>query len=270
MAIRKSARARSPTPKVLETQNQSANKILGVNDIEPQTKKRKLNIKTEEDNSDKIDPVERLLSLPYVNNDILLNLEEDYESNMSSNLASNPNELNAHLISLNFTKILNDNLTRYYSNFSKSPLEIYNDHSSFAILNKSQSSPNIAPTPSSQPTINEVPFFKNVNFNPKSKSAYAFDDYLSYEEGEDSPNECEESSDESSNPKTPIINSPEIDNKKMSFHYRHNDNLNLSLNNTQNNSHHDIFKIMKKRSILNGKASEMIGTGNFLINDFFL
>lgn len=240
MTIRKSSRTRTLTEKV---------KPIGkpTNSLEP-NKRRKI---VEED-ADKIDPVEKLLSLTNLNNDIL-NLDEPSPMNYL-----NPSSNNTEQISLNFTKILNDNLRRCYSRLNQNPLEVYNNNSTFALLNKQHTPETDTDTTSKR---HDAPFFKNVNFNPNSKS-YTFDEYLEYDELTDT-----DESDEDKSPTTPIA-LPAPLNNKMSFHYRHNDNLNLSLN--PGNEPQDIGKILNKNCIISGKASEMVSTGNFLINDFFL
>ncbi|ODV81450.1 uncharacterized protein CANTADRAFT_24393 [Suhomyces tanzawaensis NRRL Y-17324] len=290
MSTRKSSRTRTMTSKVRESFDclEPTNKpIVRKSDSEVVPSKRRRIQAPEEVNSDKIDPVEKLLSLTNVNNDIL-NLDEE-ETNASVNneqlQSSNPISF-TELKSLNFTKILNDNIRSYYANFRKTPLEVYNDHSSFALLNSSSRKPtnhDIVPNPPSPstPTFTHnpnVPFFKNVNFNSNSKSngeSYTFDDYFSYGEEEKVP----------SVPAAPSTSDGFSKvNNKMRFHYRQNHNnlnlsdftscsssaLNASSYSVADGDSHDIFKILNKRSILSGKASEMVSTGTFLINDFFL
>lgn len=220
--------------------------------IQHQVKRRKLNV---DDDTDKIDPVEKLLSLTNLNNDIL-NVDEPSPVNYMNIASSNSTEQ----ISLNFTKILNDNLRAYYSRVNKNPLEAYSDNSTFGLLNKqpaAEADPEIAPKNC------DVPFFKKVNFNSTSKS-YTFDEYLAYDDLSDT-----DESDEDKSPITPI-SLPQPLNGKMSFHYRHNDNLNLSLNQHPCSEPQDLCKILNNNCIISGKASEMVGTGNFMINDFFL
>ncbi|KAK7676049.1 hypothetical protein QCA50_020995 [Cerrena zonata] len=227
--IRKSNRTRTLTDKFKESNLTKTNQ----NQIEsPALKKRRLN---DEDDHDKIDPVEKLLSLTTFNNDILLDIdqeqqqqqeEEDGEESDSEDSEYESEEESSN-ISLNFSKILNENIRNYYSNLKRCPIEIYNDNSSFALLNKQQQPQE---QPKQPPQQQEVPFFKNVNFNPKPQSAYTFDEYLSYDD------------DEPTTPSTPTV----LPNNKMSFHYRHHDNLNLSTTNHSTNEPQDIFKILNK------------------------
>lgn len=293
-STRKSSRVRTLTAKVRELlPPQPTNTLSGSLDYtasEAPLKKRKLTeTPCTAPASDKIDPVEKLLSLTNTNNDILLDLEgyeDDYEGDLESQDASKDARLSRGVqnsknsISLNFTKILNDNLRSYYSNFKRCPIEIYNDNSSFSILNRKKEEP--VSHQQAAASNQAVPFFRNVNFNPKNPSAYTFDQYLEYDEDDDAAeddvnttsteSETEEHVDEG--PKGAIHIEkplPTLAHNKMSFHYRHNDNLNLSVNGAKSNSDpQDVFKILNKRSILNGRASEMVSTGNFLINDFFL
>lgn len=289
-STRKSTRVRTLTAKVREQLlPQPTNKPGSLDSVSPAPlKKRKLNEEPCAPASDKIDPVEKLLSLTNTNNDILLDLEqyEDYyESDLESQDASAGLRLargtasSRNSISLNFTKILNDNLRSYYSTFNRCPIEIYNANSSFAILNRKHET---APVPQQSPSAQSaVPFFRNVNFNPKRPSAYTFDEYLAYDDDEVAPDDANTTSTESETeehadegPKGAIHIEkplPTLAHSKMSFHYRHNDNLNLSVNGTKGAADpQDVLKFLNKRSVLNGRASEMVSTGSFLINDFFL
>ncbi|KAK6457087.1 uncharacterized protein RJT20DRAFT_127223 [Scheffersomyces xylosifermentans] len=369
-SLRKSTRVRTLTPKVRACLSDTTNKkqlatsapiakrtASEAHDDSNNLKKRRVVV--EEVNSDKIDPVEKLLSLTNLNNDILnelvndnsLNISNTNQQDASDNIDEDvdedeyedddideddedndqPSSKKNQLTSLNFTKILQDNIRSYYSKFRKSPIEIYNDNSSFALLNKNEannnsiynnsnastiaSASNSTPQSPQTPSTSEVPFFRNVNFSGSSRSDYTFDDYFSYDELTD-----DSSSDEALSPtdkpappkkeetKASSLYFPKLSNK-MSFHYRQNhSNLNLSLNNdgfesgavsplspastvdlpslmydstnglSSNgssvsidvNGNHELFKYLNKRSILSGKASEMVGTGNLLINDFFL
>lgn len=210
--------------------------------------------------NDTLDPVEKLLSYPTFNNDFLNEGETIVEPEREETSSSSSSPYN---VSLNFTKILNDNIRSYYHRAKRCPIEFYSDNSSFSVLNK-RSEPEQAPA--RQTKSFDVPFFRNVNFNPKPPSAYTFDEYLAIDDEE------EEAKDPLSSDEEPpsVTNSPLLPNSKMSFHYRHNDNLNLSLNDTPSADPHDVMKYLNKRSILSGRASEMVSTGNFLINDFFL
>lgn len=336
--IRKSPRVRTLTDKVKS--NQMTNKVVNATpdksnyypghdssfdnvdnesgiETQPNIKRRKV---VEED---KIDPVEKLLSLNNEEEDIFKSLSNDDEMHNSGD--SNEiieNEIDQYnQVSLNFTKMLNDNLIKYYSNFQRSPLDAYNDNSSFSILNKPTQSPvpetninnnnnnnnndnnNINNNNHSNNRNNNIPFLKAVNFN--SKPRRSLNEYLSiYDEDSKDPKDtsCNEppaktsettttnaindstnftsenlttlddkllknETDEEEENKTPA-SSPLLAHNKISFHYRKNDNLNLSLN--PYHSENDYSKFLNEHSIITGKASEMIGTGNFLINDFFL
>lgn len=235
---------------------------------QPATKRRKVDVKN--DASDKLDPVEKLLSFADLHNDILHSLDQEThdEPEECDDLppSSTPTPSN---ISVNFTNMLQENLRHYYSNCKRGPLEVYNANSSFAILNK----PLIKEQPPlPAPARHEVPFFKNVNFNPnaKSSSAYTFDEYLAYDD--DEPESTSESDSDNLSPETPTSAHPSpIPTKlKMCFHYRQfNNNLNLSSHPSQA-PQEDIHQFLNKRSIISGRASEMVSTGNFMINDFFL
>lgn len=252
MTIRKSNRVRTLTSKVKDL-NGLTNNLAN----EPPVKKRKLESKKLDEeipiDDDRIDPVEKLLSLTTVENDFL-NTEDQFE--YPPPMAPTSSASSKTNISLNFTKIINENMRKYYSNLKRCPIEIHNDHSLFSLLNHKKQQ-KITHQETESNTKSDVPFFRNVNFNPKPQSAYTFDEYLSYDEDNES-----ESSTSSFSPITP--------SNKMSFHYRHYDNLNLSPDNSNNYDSNDILKYLNKRLILTGKASEMLGTGNLLINDFFL
>lgn len=264
MSPRKSCRRRTVTSKVsdqLKTNNPVQKRKLASDlDVAP-VKRLKSEFVPLKD--DKIDPVERLLSQTQ-DHDILYNLDESdsiaYAAQPSSAFQQHQPSAYPNL-SLNFTKIINENLRSYYSNFRKTPIEIHNDNSSFSILNKK---------PQQQAECQsykmpEVPFFRNVNFNPKP-SFGTIDDYLFYEDEDEISSPTDSEHEEL--PSGPLVVLPPTG--KMSFHYRQNDNLNLSLSDCKTEEPQDIFKILNKRSVLTGKASEMIGASNFLINDFFL
>lgn len=247
MAIRKSTRTRTLSAKAKEPE-------VKTNTTERKAKRRKIE---QEEDPDKIDPVKKLLSLTSLDNDIL-NTEEPQLVNYVSNGSGSSTEQ----ISLNFTKILNDNIRKYYSRCNMNPLELYSVNSSFATLNKKPlAETNRNETNNKQ---DEAPFFKNVNFGSTPR-ALTFEDYLSYDELTDSSE-----SEEDKSPSTPVSSYTSLNNGKMSFHYRHNDNLNLSLDKAHNDESPDMLNILNTNSILSGKASEMVSTGNFLINDFFL
>lgn len=172
--IRKSNRIRSLTAKastnnfsflVPQKESTSAmqNKRSSDQDSQPQptTKRRKRSYIEEEEalhNKDKIDPVEKLLSLTSTNNDFLLEIESEdttvphkqqqqqqqlnqpqshphYAYELSSEEEEeevDEEELDEHIgiASVNFTEILNDNIRRYYRNRLQNQ---YKD--SFALLN---------------------------------------------------------------------------------------------------------------------------------------
>lgn len=241
---------------------------------EPEAKRHKRDNVIMSVDSNKIDPVEKLLSLTNINNDFLMSLDvcEDQQDN-------NLTELN-ELTSLDFTQILNDSIRQYYANVKHSPTSIYND---FGLLNNEKESIKKTASKSSAPT---VPFFKNVNFN-SVPTLGNFEEYFSYDYEETVTSESEAeivslSVEDEDDPKstvpariTPrkiVTNDFSIPKNKMSFHYRHNhNNLNLSQRSCNTDlAPHDLLKILNKRSILTGKASEMVNNGGFLINDFFL
>ncbi|CUM65921.1 uncharacterized protein PRCAT00003574001 [Priceomyces carsonii] len=277
MQVRKSSRSRNHAAEAKELLTQSTNEELGFNASERKLKKRKTNVtKNEVEHSDRIDPVEKLLSLNNPNTEILMNFDEEVGFDSQREIPTGA-QSDGHLISLNFTKVLNDNLRSYYSNFRRSPIEVYNDNSSFSVLNhrlpvdqeKLEDRGKQYKTKDQCLQTPEVPFFKNVNFNPKQLS-YTLDQYFSYDELTSDNEEAGKESSESPDPKTPTSLTSNDFAPKMSFHYRHNNNLNLSLNKAANEQPLDVFKILNQRSVLSGRASEMISTGNFLINDFFL
>lgn len=230
-------------------------------------------------NDDTIDPVKKLLCLTSQNSDILLSLNdagasEGYASpssyssicsdDPSSPLSETPSMTYSaaqHSISCNFTKVYNDNLRSYYSLFRKSQMEIHNDHSLFSVLNK----PRVTPPPSRPKRLRQVPFFKNVNFNPSSDLGNKLEDYIDYKDsGEETPSAFDkEKPSDASSPFTPLTGN-------MSFHYRQNDGLNLSLTDVKSTQGlHDSLQFFNPRSIISGLASETIGAAKFMINEFF-
>lgn len=229
---------------------------------------------------DTIDPVKKLLCLTSQNSDILLSMNEadvtqgysstsSYSSICSDNLASPLSETPSitysaaqHNISYNFSKVYNDNLRSYYSLFKKSQMEIHNDHSLFAVLNKK---PRVTPPPSRPKRSRPVPFFKNVNFNPTSNFGSKLEDYIDYKDS------GEEGSSDIDDEKSTIISSPLTPlTSNMSFHYRQNDGLNLSLTDVKStHGLYDSLQFFNPRSIISGQASETIGAAKFMINEFF-
>lgn len=225
-------------------------------------KRRKIHVQDAVERDDKIDPVEKLLSFSHVNTDMLLEMNNaEHEAPAPLANASYPNIL------YNFNKVIHDNMKLYYAKFRKSQMEIHNDHSSFSVLNKPpvDEAADAAKTPA-KPKF-QVPFFRNVNFNPTPSFGHHIDDYIHYDD--DEPLSTDSEQEEIASPKgieeTPI---PSLSGK-MSFHYRQNDNLNLSLTDEQKVGDDDVFRFLNKRSVLSGKASEMIGTSSFLVSDFF-
>lgn len=303
MHSRKSLRQRTPTPKVKQLELEKTNKAV------PATRKRKLapaeslhyeetrkeelpqpkkfKSMSDQPKDDKIDPVEKLLCLTNMNNDILMSLElESLESHQNSSEASNDDDDDAtdydgnspHL-SLKVRNLITENLRLYYSSTCKSPMEIHNDNSSFSILNKKPQPKHSSSDPESNAFLkkqSEVPFFKNVNFNPKRTSGDSIEDYIYYDDDEESSDSATDSEHEN-DALLPgnLVTMPLIPNK-MSFHYRHNDNFTLSLNEDHSgakccgDSAHDVSKILNSNSVMTGKASEMVGASRLLINDFFL
>ncbi|OBA21349.1 hypothetical protein METBIDRAFT_31894 [Metschnikowia bicuspidata var. bicuspidata NRRL YB-4993] len=217
---------------------------------------------------DQIDPVEKLLSFSHVDNDILLLMDDaDHAPAPAPGPASGAAYPN---ISCNFDKMIHDNMRLYYSKFRKSQMEIHNDHSSFSVLTRPVPE---APKPTvdaAQKPRTQVPFFRNVNFNPTPSFGQHIDDYIHYDA--DEPLTTDSEHEELEAPRgvveTPI---PSLSGK-MSFHYRQDDKLNLSLTDGRKageDAPHDVFKFLNQRSVLSGKASEMIGTSSFLVSDFF-
>ncbi|CAK7894004.1 hypothetical protein CAAN1_02S07954 [[Candida] anglica] len=223
------------------------------------SKRRKLENSTR---SDALDPVEKLLSFANRDDDFF-NTEdseptESYDSNASS----------TDLVSTH-KRMLDANMKVYYS---QSRQRRNNDNSSFSILTEKKPifEDSYHYNNSQTSAANQVPFFRAVNFNPKPASSYTFDEYLSYDELTDD-NDTEAPNSDQESLESPTLKFNTLSNKNMSFHYRHNDNLNLSLSLSASQPETlDVFKALNKRCILNGKASEMVSTGNMLINDFFL
>lgn len=288
MSPRKSSRHRTVTTKVQQQNDEKTNKAVNIvkrRKLSPQvenaptsanslseTENQSKSSKPDQSvhyNDRKIDPVEKLLSISCVNTDIL-HMEDNDQLALSSSSTSSSSPAYPNL-SLNFNKLINDNLRSYYSKLCKSPMEIHNDNSSFSILNKQPQQPQGAAEKTSEKNFaSQVPFFKNVNFDRSPSSGEKIDDYIYYDDDEEplsTDSEHEEIS-ASNDPKMAVLPTA----GKMSFRYRQNENVNFSLSDFQvenQNEPNDILKFMNKRSVISGKASEMIGTSNFLINDFF-
>lgn len=234
---------------------------------------------------DTIDPVEKLLSLTSLDEDILLSMDNDEGnlnyapssnySSISSDDASSPSFQTpaipysaAHYnISCNFNKVINDNLRSYYSTFRKSQIEIHNDHSLFSVLTR----PRKAAAPFirrlNYPRSRQVPFFKNVNFNPSPEFGSKLEDYIDYKDDKDT--ESNDKVEDLPEAVTPLASPIPAYTGKMSFHYRRQDGLNLSLTDDDTNyGLNDGLRFLNQRSIISGLASETIGPTKFLINDF--
>lgn len=291
MLSRKSCRQRTLTPKVKEIEQEKTNRTVTA------ARKRKLapidgsptesnlpypkksKSMSEPPKDDKIDPVEKLLCLTNMDNDILMNLdlESTYSAGTSLDSPSSPSSetSSSPQLSLKVKSLITENLRSYYSSLCKSPIEIHNDNSSFSILNKK---PSEAKQQDSTDTFTkkqqEVPFFKNVNFNPKSTTGDSVDDYIYYddEEESDTSSDSEHESEHLLPSDCKLVTMP-LFPSKMSFHYRHNESLTLSLNDDNrccSDSSHDVSKILNSNSMMTGKASEMVGASRLLINDYFL
>ena len=221
------------------------------------------NGKSTSSDSDVIDPVEKLLSFANRNDNFFSVEESDSELYETPEPAS----------STRIKGMMDANLKLYYSQLNHR--QRHEGTSSFASLNDEASTSNhqsgeVAKCAESYPV---VPFFRTVNFNPTKKKAYEFDDYLSYPDLEQDDNvsdSLDQQTSDTESIKTPTLKFNTLDNQNMSFHYRHYDNLNLSLNASTQPEKLDIFKAMNKRCILSGKASEIVSTGHLLINDFYL
>ncbi|EGW32184.1 uncharacterized protein SPAPADRAFT_61270 [Spathaspora passalidarum NRRL Y-27907] len=268
--VRKSRRTRTLSEKA-----QGMTKPIEQDTEEQSFKRRKLSqSEIIEEPTDKIDPVEKLLSLTSINNDFLVELESS--SSEEEQEEEEEEEQHNEIASVNFTKILQDNIRNYYSR--KLRMNQYKD--SFALLNSHSESTTISTEPISpiNSTNNSVPFFKNVNFG--SSKEYTIDDYFSYDDEESTETAtspiASTSTSATSSPTT-TASSLYIPKINQRFNYRQN-HLNLASSNdygaapmTASPSYsQDIVNILNKRCILTGKASEMVSTGNFLINDFFL
>lgn len=239
---------------------------------------------------DTMDPVERLLSLTSLDGDILLNIDasdsdrscssySSYSSICSDDLASPCSDIPAipysaahHNISYNFSKVFNDNLRSYYSSFRKSQIEIHNDHSLFSVLTR----PRVSPAPFKRQKhlrSRQVPFFKNVNFNPSPEFGNKLEDYIDYNDDDEevfSENGEQNSSSSDSSPISSPLPTLHDNHGKMSFHYRRNDGLNLSLTDEQSpQGLNEGLKFLNSRSIISGQASETIGAAKFMVNEFF-
>lgn len=234
---------------------------------------------------DTIDPVQKLLSLTSLDDDILLSMDDDdglnyaspssYSSICSDDSSSPSSQTPAipysaahYNISCNFNKVINENLRSYYSSFRKSQMEIHNDHSLFSILTR--------PRKSAAPPIRrlnflrarQIPFFKNVNFNPSPEFGSRLEDYIDYKDDKDIETKGD-SEGTSSEVTTPLSSPIPAYTGKMSFHYRRQDGLNLSL--TDDDTRYglnDGLRFLNPRSIISGLASETIGAAKFMINDF--
>ncbi|CAH2354948.1 hypothetical protein CLIB1423_20S00540 [[Candida] railenensis] len=239
-----------------------------------------------------MDPVEKLLAFANRTEDDFLNMQSSEEQEQQEH----DEGVETTTPQFNIKRMMDDNLKLYYSQLRSPKTDTDNSFASLNIPenhggeNSYPNSNNVKSSSSNSSNANTtpvsaVPFFRTVNFNPKPASTYTFDEYLSYDEEEcesplsnpdssiDSPLNSSSDSEDSPIMAKTKLSSPFSNfnfNKKMSFHYRRNDNLNLSLNQSSQPESMDVFKALNKRCILNGKASEMVSTGNLLINDFFL
>ncbi|KAL6451242.1 hypothetical protein SBY92_002581 [Candida maltosa Xu316] len=309
--LRKSKRTRTSTEKAKIIQTNTS-KVIEKEQPTQQSipKKRKIsNIEKEEyEKSDKIDPVEKLLSLTNINQDFLSDLTKNIPSNISSSNSTSCLNIGyeeddegeefeeeieeeeeeeedefVEIANVNFTKIIQDNIRQFYVN-----RRLQNQyHDTFSLLNQSskpiqQTQPSTNNTTPSTTTSNnpDVPFFKSVNFGNKPRE-YTIDDYFSYSEAteeEQQTKEPETSETDVSPITTPKSNFqslyiPKINsNNHYHYHYNNDNSRDLLLRNTinNNNDEQDLSKILNKNSLINGKASEMVSSGNFMINDFFL
>lgn len=246
-----------------------------------------------QDDHDKIDPVEKLLSISHIDNDILHMDETESLSpapsvtsaNATSNTPTYPD------LSQNLSRMINDNLRSYYMNFRKSPIEIHNDHSSFSVLNQKQPDWNHKPVVDDLLPRTEIPFFKNVNFNP-SPFGLAIEDYIYYGNEEEDEQDGEPNLSTKSDQDDPLLATdseheelgtpkstaatlsiPSLANNKMCFHYRQSGKLSLCSDLVAPQicfEDDDMSKFLNQRSLLSGRASEMLGASNLKLHDFFL
>lgn len=253
-----------------------------------------------QDDHDKIDPVEKLLSISHIDNDILHMDETESLSPAPSVTSASAASTSPSYpdLSQNLSRMINDNLRSYYMNFRKSPIEIHNDHSSFSVLNQTQ------PHWSQKPEVDEnallprteIPFFKNVNFNP-SPFGLAIEDYIYYGNEEDDEQDeqdvgappnletknyqddpllaTDSEHEELGTPKSTAatLSIPSLANNKMCFHYRQSGKLSLCSDLVAPQvcfEDDDMSKFLNQRSLLSGRASEMLGASNLKLHDFFL
>lgn len=236
---------------------------------------------------DTIDPVQKLLSLTSLDEDILLRMDDDDDSlnyaspSSYSSICSDGNSSSSYQtpaipysaahynISCNFNKVINENLRSYYSTFRKSQMEIHNDHSLFSVLTRPRKSVTHQIRRLNFLRSKQVPFFKNVNFNPSPDFGSRLEDYIDYKDDNDI--ELTGASEENSSEVTTPLTSPiPAYSGRMSFHYRRQDGLNLSL--TDDDTRYglnDGLRFLNPRSIISGLASETIGAAKFMIHDFF-
>lgn len=258
MPLRKSLRSKKLTTK-LEPEQPIIKKRKNDEENNDDLKKLKYD-KIDYNDNDRIDPIEKLLSLNNYDHDLNSYLQQDVEE--SENDDDNEEERRPS-VSLNFTKIFNDNLLRH------EPYNFINQNSTFALLNH----PNVSEPTNSQVAKSEVPFFRLVNFNPKPKQN-VIDELLILDDDNDAVDPLEyknpstnlTSSDSEDEEIATPKNSPLMTKSKMCFNYRQNDNLNLSNFKPQETE----LRILNENSIISGKLNETIGSGRFLMNDFFL
>lgn len=270
---RKSCRRRTLTAKVKELHEEKTNQaatpqehaakrrktspVLPTAPVEL-AKARAASAPSERPKEDKIDPVEKLLSMTYASGDILLQMDEAETLQASSSASPEPHQN----LSYNFNKVIHENMRKYYQTFGKLHIEIHNDNLSFSVLTRPKTE---VPTPLPVSRA-QVPFFKNVNFGRSPTMGNRLDDYIYCDDDELSATDSEHEDMPLGGP----VHVPLPPVGKMSFHYRQNDNLNLSTD-THGEAHgpQDVSKFMNQRSVMSGKASEMVGTSSFMIKDFF-
>lgn len=218
--------------------------------------------------ADGIDPVEKVLSMSHASDMWLMEDDVPAQPLGTSTPSFYPN------LSYNFQEVMNESLRRHYLNMRRSQMEIHHANSLFSVLtNPPQTS--AARSVPREASRSQVPFFRNVNFNPTSAYSNRLDEYIHYDDDEvpltteltdsehDEPAE-KPAGDEALSPLDSVMRK-----SKMSFHYRQNDvGLSLTDGPTKDVAH-DVFKYLNQRSVMLGKASEVIGTPNFLITDFF-
>lgn len=208
---------------------------------QPPTKRTK----TTDDVADRLDPVEKLLSLSCSQE--VFNLEQPI-------VAAEDTESGPDLNPLNFSQLFTENIRKYYQQVRKARLE----DPSFTRLNSKEE----VITPKRKHHQPAAPFFKNVNFGQSlSLPSSLMEDYFSYDEAdsdEDTP----------TSPTDPVLALPLIDMKKC-LYYRHHAQLNLAADDEEwypSPRETDYDKCFKRAT----PHEEVAFGNNYLINDFFL